>query len=276
MGWGSSSWGSSSWGGLGPSAFTQNMVAQAMMFFSSIKGTGANDILDEPLRRFLFTRAGAYVVLNSEQDGYAELVAAIKAEFPAIKVLRYTNAQRVPEGTRIAATMFNHFLANAATEALIKNNGQPKILGTTPARTIWTDITVQATRDFIAAHIAEQVAAHDTDGIAIDSFRTELDPFTLYVDGEAKNDAWPDAAMELLQAIRAALPAGKEVWINGLWSFTQDQIDRQAAGVLGRHRRPCPTIPAEEAKRRPWWFRCSDISDISAWKRDTEACSLPT
>ena len=68
---------------------------------------------------------------------------------------RVFDAQRVPEGTRIAATMFNHFLANAATEVLIKNNGQPKILGTTPSQTIWTDITVRATRDFIAAHIAE-------------------------------------------------------------------------------------------------------------------------
>jgi hypothetical protein len=206
------------------------MHSTPVMFWINMTGQGANSIIDAPLRRYLFQRAPDRVVLNSERDGYAELVAAIKAEHPSIKVLRYSNAQRVPEGSRVASTMFCHFLTNAASEALILNNGDPKILPPDGSRTIWTDITIQATRDFIASHIAEQIVLSGADGVAVDSFHTELDPHTQYIDGARKNAEWPAAGAELLQAIRAALPPGKEVWFNGLWSQKgEDQIARQAA-----------------------------------------------
>ena len=61
-------------------------------------------MLDAALRRFLFTRMATVVVLNGEVKGYSRLVAATHAQFPSLKVLRYSNAQRVPEGTRVACT----------------------------------------------------------------------------------------------------------------------------------------------------------------------------
>ncbi len=111
------------------------------------------------------------VVLNGEIDGYGDLVHAIKTQFPSIKVLRYTNAQRIPASTHVASTMYCHFLENVYTEVLRLRSGVPKIDG---GGTIWTDITKPATREFIISHLMEQVAAHGVDGVAVDSCHARL------------------------------------------------------------------------------------------------------
>ena len=131
-------------------------------------------MLDAPLRRFLFTRMPTTVVLNGELKGYTKLVADTHAQFPSLEILRYSNAQRVPEGTRVACTMFPYFYRHAKDLALIRTDGSPKITGGPGALVVWTDITLPETRDYIVSHIAEQVANHGTDGVAIDSFHTDL------------------------------------------------------------------------------------------------------
>lgn len=100
-------------------------IEQPVMFFLSWKNypplltLDALRILDAAMRRRLFERAPVPVMLNGEQIDYADIVAAVKAEFPNLIVLRYTNAQRVPEGTRIASTMWQYLDDNQNTLALI-------------------------------------------------------------------------------------------------------------------------------------------------------------
>jgi hypothetical protein len=168
------------------------------------------------------------VVLNGQRKNFRALVDAIRSEFPDLTILRYTNAQRVPEGTKVASTMFQHFLDNAQTEALIRRNGTPKVVGRKGRRTVWTDITLEPTRNHIVTHIAEQVAEHGVDGIAIDSFHTGLDPEP-YRDGINKSQQWPGACARILQKLRAEL-VDKVIWYNGIWSFGgQSQVDAQTA-----------------------------------------------
>jgi hypothetical protein len=155
------------------------------------------------------------------------LVTATHAQFPNLKVLRYSNAQRVPQGTRVASTMFPHFYRHAQDLALIRLDGTPRIVGEEGSLIVWTDITVPATRDYIVSHIAEQVARHGTDGVAIDSFHTRLSPANLR-DGAAKAEQWPAACRRILQDLRAAMP-GKLIWFNGIWAWDQPYIDAQAA-----------------------------------------------
>src|SRR4029453_3939141 len=126
-----------------------------------------------------FHRMPTAVVLNGELKGYKSLVTNTHAQFPNLKVLRYSNAQRVPEGTRVACTMFPHFYTYAKDLALIRTDGSPKIVGDKGSLVVWTDITLAATREYIVSHIAEQVAAHGTDGVAIDSFHTRLNTTNL-------------------------------------------------------------------------------------------------
>ena len=183
-------------------------------------------MLDAPLRRFLFTRMPTVVVLNGEVKGYSRLVAATHAQFPSLKVLRYSNAQRVPEGIRVACTMFPHVYRYARDLALIRTDGSPKIVGQAGSRVVWTDITLAATRDYIVSHIAEQVAEHGADGVAIDSFHTRLNTTNLR-DGSVKAEQWPAACAAILQALRAAMPT-KLIWFNGIWAFDQSVIDAQA------------------------------------------------
>ena len=155
--------------------------ATARIVWFSATSAGANSILDRPLRRFLFCRSPRYVVYNSELDGYQAAVDAIKAEYPALMVIRYAQAQRVPEGTRIAATLFQPLYDDRFRLCLIRrSDGTPKILGTAPRREIWPDITNPATRTLIATHVAAQVAASGTHGIWLDGFHAELDPSMPY------------------------------------------------------------------------------------------------
>ena len=121
------------------------------------------------------------MVYNSELDGYQAAVDAIKAEYPALMVITYAQAQRVPEGTRIAATLFQPLYDDRFRLCLIRrSDGTPKILGTAPRREIWPDITNPATRTLIATHVAAQVAASGTHGIWLDGFHAELDPSMPY------------------------------------------------------------------------------------------------
>ena len=213
--------------------------------------------LDATVRRFLFTRMPNLVVLNGEQQGYAALVQATRAQFARLKILRYANAQLVPEGSRVASTMFQHFLVHAGSQLLKRrSDGAPRITGGPGQRTAWVDITSTAARQYIVAHLAGQVAAHGVDGVAIDSFHAQLRNSKRYLDGAVKAEQWPLACRRLLQALRIALP-GKLIWFNGLWSFNgQAQIDAQAAllpyadgasveffGYDGRDRNP-PVPPA--------------------------------
>src|SRR4029450_11164950 len=101
----------------------------------------------------------------------------------------YSEAQRVPEGTRVACTMFPYFLRYATDLALIRTDGSPKTGTQNGHRVVWTDITLQATRDYIVSHIAAQVAEHGTDGVAIDSFTTHL--VTTNLRDPWKADHWP-------------------------------------------------------------------------------------
>jgi hypothetical protein len=185
-------------------------------------------MLDAPLRRFLFTRMPTTVVLNGELKGFKELVAATHTQFPNLKVLRYSNAQRVPQGTRVASTMFTYFYKHAQDLALIRNDGSPRIAGEEGNLVVWTDITLAATREYIVSHIAEQVAAHGADGVAIDSFHTRLAGPKGLRDGFAKAKQWPGACVEMLQDLRTAMP-GKLIWFNGIWAWDQPYIDAQAA-----------------------------------------------
>ena len=190
----------------------------------STKGVSGT-MLDAPLRRFLFTRMPTTVVLNGELKG-TKLVANTHAQFPDLKVLRYSNAQRVPEGTRVACTMFPHVYRHAKDLALIRTDGSPKIVGETGSRVVWTDITLAATRDYIVSHIAEQVAEHGADGVAIDSFHTHLITTNLR-NAWVKAALWPGACAALLQAAARSMPR-KLIWFNGIWAFNQSVIDSQA------------------------------------------------
>jgi hypothetical protein len=183
-------------------------------------------MLDAPLRRFLFTRMPTLVVLNGEVRGYRRLVANTHAQFPGLKVLRYSNAQRVPQGIRVASTMFPHVYRYAKDLALIRTDGTPRIVGNAGDLIVWTDITLEATRDYIVSHIAEQVAAHGADGVAIDSFHTRLNPTNLR-NGLVKAEQWPASCAAILQALRTAMPT-KLIWFNGIWAFDQSVIDAQA------------------------------------------------
>ena len=184
-------------------------------------------MLDAPLRRFLFTRMPTVAVLNGELRGYKALVTDTHAQFPNLKLLRYSNAQRVPQGTRVASTMFPHFYRYAQDLALIRLDGTPRIVGEEGSLIVWTDITVPASREYIVSHIAEQVARHGTDGVAIDSFHTRLSPTNLRY-GQEKAEQWPAACARILQDLRAAMP-GKLIWFNGIWAWDQTVIDAQAA-----------------------------------------------
>jgi hypothetical protein len=196
------------------------------MWISTMGDPGT--MLDAPLRRFLFTRMPTTVVLNGELTGFESLVAATHAQFPNLKVLRYSNAQRVPEGNRIASTMFPYFYEKANDLALIRNDGSPRIAGKPGQFVVWTDITLPTTREYIVSHIAEQVAAHGADGVAIDSFHTRLAGPKGLRDGLLKAKQWPGACVEILQDLRAAMP-GKLIWFNGIWAWDQPYIDAQAA-----------------------------------------------
>jgi hypothetical protein len=208
-----------------PSDILQRRHAPGALWLSTLGDPGT--MLDAPLRRFLFTRMPTAVVLNGELKGYKSLVTNTHAQFPNLKVLRYSNAQRVPEGTRVACTMFPHFYTYAKDLALIRTDGSPKIVGDKGSLVVWTDITLAATREYIVSHIAEQVAAHGTDGVAIDSFHTRLNTTNLR-DGLVKAHQWPAACTALLQHLRAAMPT-KLIWFNGIWAFDQSVIDAQAA-----------------------------------------------
>jgi Hypothetical glycosyl hydrolase family 15 len=182
-------------------------------------------MLDAPLRRFLFTRMPTTVVLNGELKGYKKLVADTHAQFPNLKVLRYSHAQRVPEGTRVASTMFPHFFKYAKDLALIRTDGSPKIVGPEGDLVVWTDITLPATRDYIVSHIAAQVAEHGADGVAIDAFQTHL--VTTNLRDPWKADLWPAACVAILEDLGLAMP-GKLIWFNGIWAWDQSVIDDQA------------------------------------------------
>jgi hypothetical protein len=181
---------------------------------------------DAALRQFLFTRMPTTVVLNGELKGYKKLVADTHAQFPNLKVLRYSNAQRVPQGTRVACTMFPYFYKYANDLALIRTDGSPKIVGEEGSLVVWTDITLPATRDYIVSHIAAQVAEHGADGVAIDSFHTRL--VTTNLRDPWKADHWPSACAAILEDLRAAMP-GKLIWFNGIWAWGQSVIDAQSA-----------------------------------------------
>jgi Hypothetical glycosyl hydrolase family 15 len=210
-------------------------------------------ILDSTLRRFLFTSASELVVVNGELEGYADLVHAIKTQFPSLKVLRYTNAQRIPAGTRVASTMYCHFLEHVYTQVLRLRTGVPKIDGD---GMIFTDITNPDTRAFIVAHLVQQVAAHGVDGVAVDSCHVDLrDPDT-YLDGAEKADKWPGAVRRILQGLRDALP-GKKVWFNGLWAFDAAKLEAQedlldaadgaSVEFYGYDGRPNPATPSHDS-----------------------------
>ena len=184
-------------------------------------------MLDAPLRRFLFARMPTIAVLNGELRGYTALVTDTHAQFPNLQLLRYSNAQRVPQGTRVASTMFPHFYRHAQDLALIRLDGTPRVVGEEGSLIVWTDITVPATREYIVSHIAEQVVRHGTDGVAIDSFHTRLNPTNLRC-GQEKAEQWPAACARILQDLRAAMP-GKLIWFNGIWAWDQAVIDAQAA-----------------------------------------------
>jgi len=196
------------------------------LLWLSISGV-PNTILDSALRRFLLTSASQVVVLNGERAGYADAVRAIKRGFPTLKVLRYANAQRLPV-RRVASTMYPHFLEHKSTQVLQvrRDDGsiEPRI-GTDG--TIWIDITSAGARAFIVSHLVEQVAAHGVDGVAIDSFHTDLIPGRI-VDGEQKSSEWPGACEQILQALRAAMP-DKQIWFNGLWPFSKTLLQAQSA-----------------------------------------------
>jgi Hypothetical glycosyl hydrolase family 15 len=208
-----------------PSGMLQGPHPPGAMWLSTLGDPGT--MLDAPLRQFLFTRMPTVVVLNGELKGYKALVTATHAQFPNLKVLRYSNAQRVPQGTRVACTMFPYFYKHARDLALIRTDGSPKIVGDEGNLVIWTDITLAATRDYIVSHIAEQVALHGADGVAIDSFLTRLVTTNLR-DGAIKAEQWPAACVAILQDLRAAMPT-KLIWFNGIWAFDQSVIDAQAA-----------------------------------------------
>jgi hypothetical protein len=189
-------------------------------------------LLDAQLRRFLFTRSSTAVVLNGAQHGYGDLVRAIKSEFPAIKVLRYTNAQLIPKGERVASTMYEHFIDpdHVDTQVLKRKNGNPMI---TADGTIWTDLTHPDTRRFIAGHLRQQVQLHGVDGVAIDSFHARLRQAELIQDGEQKDAAWAQACERLLNALRERLP-DKLIWFNGIWSFRDESQAAEQAALLNQ------------------------------------------
>lgn len=218
---------------------------QPIMFFLSWKSTASlpintSDLIDAPMRRRLFDRGGGRVVLSGEAADMAALVTAIKAEYPALKVLIYTNAQRVPESSKTSGRMFAHFLANQG-ELLQKVSGGAKILGAVGARQAWVDIGNASAVAYIASECVAIVDDYGADGIFIDSYHTEIPSTNSIVDGDTKNTAMPAAAIALLEDIRDALDlefgAGiKEIWINGLWNQQDDlahpsgldQVERQA------------------------------------------------
>jgi hypothetical protein len=197
----------------------------------SISGA-PNTLLDGQLRRFLFTRSPTAVVLNGAQQGYGDLVGAIKSEFPAIKVLRYANAQLIPKSERVASTMYEHFIDadHVDTQVLKRRNGNPMITGD---GTIWTDITEPDTRRFIARHLRQQVELHGVDGVAIDSFHARLRQAEVIQDGEQKDAEWPRACERLLNALRERLP-DKLIWFNGIWSFRDEAQAAEQAALLNR------------------------------------------
>ena len=91
---------------------------------------------------------------------------------------------------------------------------------------MWTDITLDATRDYIVSHIVQQVAKHGADGVAIDSFHTRLNTTNLRERlGEGR--AMAGRVRRILQDLRAAMPT-KLIWFNGIWAFNQSVIDAQA------------------------------------------------
>jgi hypothetical protein len=124
--------------------------------------------------------------------------------------------------------MYRHFLEHASTQVLHvrRDDGsvEPRI-GTDG--TIWTDITNVDARAFIVSHLVEQVAAHGVDGVAIDSFHTDLNPGQI-VGGDQKASEWPGACEQILQVLRPAMP-GKQIWFNGLWPFTKALLNAQSA-----------------------------------------------
>jgi hypothetical protein len=208
----------------GASSVQQQTGARGAMWLSTLGDPGT--MLDAPLRRFLFARMPTVAVLNGELTGYQQLVADTHAQFPDLRVLRYSNAQRVPEGTRVACTMFPHVYKYAKDLALIRTDGSPKIVGPLGDRVVWTDITLAATREFIVSHIAKQVATHGTDGVAIDSYHTRLVTTNLE-NAWVKAEQWPLACVALLRELRAAMPR-KLIWFNGIWASDEAMIAAQA------------------------------------------------
>jgi len=200
-----------------------------MMFWLSVSGDNANQVMDAPYRAALFRRTNGCVVYNSELDGYADWVAAAKAEHPDVRILRYANVQRVPKTTRVAGTWFPECEANGADWGLIlKSTGEPKVTTGTEA---WMDITNPLYRMSAVKHLVAQVESHGCDGVALDSFHAQLHPSANpYVNGEDIEKNWLTGCQAFLQELRAALPPGSEIIFNGLWrNHGQAQLDAQAA-----------------------------------------------
>lgn len=200
-----------------------------MMFWLSVSGDHANQVVDTPYRSELFRRTNGYVVYNSELDGYADWVAAAKAEHSHVRILRYANAHHVPQTTRVAGTWFADCLANGETWGLIlRSTGQPKVTNGTH-REAWMDITNPSYRAAAVQHLAAQVELHGCDGVALDSCHAQLNPSTPYVNGEVIGTNWLAGCQAFLQELRAALPSGSTIMFNGLWrNHGQAQLDAQA------------------------------------------------
>jgi hypothetical protein len=109
-------------------------VEQPVMFWLSWKSTDnirirGLRILDAVMRRRVFERGPLRVVLSGQLSDIGAVVAAFKAEYPNTIVLRYANAQRIPETAgHPASTLFQHFFEHQ-TLLLQKRGGGAWIIG---------------------------------------------------------------------------------------------------------------------------------------------------
>lgn len=145
-------------------------------FWVGISNEVVAEALDDAVMRRLLARAGDVVVVDVEQMGCADLVNRIHALSPATKVVMYFFCQKPSQKTKVSGEDWATINAARQRIALIKKNGDAKVIGTT----VFGDMTCKAWRDMRLAQVVAQVTKYGVDGVLGDNTHGDLNPYTPY------------------------------------------------------------------------------------------------